>query len=170
MSAAPWDAVARAMRERNGSECDLFSEVVVENEKLNRLRYDQEEAMGEMREELESLRCEAAEVLGRRDLVEEAGRLEKRVAELQEELVCSNAAERSLQEERVALADALHDTSGALERCAGALDGSRAGEAWLRARLAQSEADVGTLKREVEAREAMVARSEEERARLGARK
>ena len=157
-----WDGVAASLRQTNAHVESTFGAVVRENASLNAQRYAQDAAMAEMRCELARLRSEAADVLGRREVMEEAGRLEKRVAGLQRELSASNAAERALQEERVALADALHSRERALERAAAALDASRASEAALGALRAEGAADVVTLRRELELRTAAEARCREE--------
>ena len=137
MESSSWDGVAASLRRTNAHVESTFGAVVRENASLNAQRYAQDAAMAEMRCELARLRSEAADVLGRREVMEEAGRLEKRVAGLQRELSASNAAERALQEERVALADALHGRERALERAAAALDASRASEAALGALRAE---------------------------------
>ena len=162
MESSSWDGVAASLRRTNAHVESTFGAVVRENASLNAQRYAQDAAMAEMRCELARLRSEAADVLGRREVMEEAGRLEKRVAGLQRELSASNAAERALQEERVALADALHGRERALERAAAALDASRASEAALGALRAEGAADVRTLRRELELRTAAEARCREE--------
>ena len=100
MESSSWDGVAASLRQTNVHVESTFGAVVRENASLNAQRYAQDAAMAEMRCELARLRSEAADVLGRREVMEEAGRLEKRVAGLQRELNASNAAEREFSARR----------------------------------------------------------------------